>query len=546
MLESIRPRQTLLRVADCPALTRRIVAAATAPASYLAAALTLLVVGAGYLQLKHGTPIVDDAYISLIYARNLADGSGLVFSDGARVEGYTNFLWVVLGALAYRTGIDPVLAVQVGGLALAGALVGAVWLWSSRKSEAPAALRFAPLILAASAPLAFWSLGGLESAASATLLFAGTCIAAYAGDRRSAAASGLLFFVAALAHPDAVVWAVIAGGFLSFMGARDKGRPGRALAFALAFGAPFAAYWVWRALYFDALMPNTFYAKGDFSLYQLKQGAMYVAGASPLIGAAASGLIAFAFVAGLHRRTDMRLFAAQVCGWTAYVVFVGGDSLLAQRFLLPVLAPAAVLLQESVAWLAARRDEHIDAPAGIALTGVLCAVTLAATLFGPETQKIRNEGAVDASRIELGRWLKSRTAESDVIAVNAAGAIPYFSERPAIDMMGLNDAHIARHGQTQMRAPAGHKRHDAAYVLDQTPAFIVLSPLVEQGQDIAAATASLPSVSALLGDERFWREYQRVRISDLATHEVVFARNDRAEALGRDGYATIVQPRSAP
>src|SRR5262245_14911733 len=39
---------------------------------------------------------VDDAFISFRYARNLANGNGLVFNPGERVEGYTNFLWTVV------------------------------------------------------------------------------------------------------------------------------------------------------------------------------------------------------------------------------------------------------------------------------------------------------------------------------------------------------------------------------------------------------------------------------------------------------------------
>src|SRR5688500_1706387 len=38
----------------------------------------------------------DDAYISYRYARNLADGAGLTFNPGERVEGYSNLLYVLL------------------------------------------------------------------------------------------------------------------------------------------------------------------------------------------------------------------------------------------------------------------------------------------------------------------------------------------------------------------------------------------------------------------------------------------------------------------
>ena len=48
--------------------------------------------------------LIDDTYISLRYAKNLVDGLGLVFNPGERVEGYTNFLFVLLGAAALRLG----------------------------------------------------------------------------------------------------------------------------------------------------------------------------------------------------------------------------------------------------------------------------------------------------------------------------------------------------------------------------------------------------------------------------------------------------------
>ena len=39
--------------------------------------------------------IQDDAYTSFRYAKNFAEGNGLVYNIGERVEGYTSFLFVV-------------------------------------------------------------------------------------------------------------------------------------------------------------------------------------------------------------------------------------------------------------------------------------------------------------------------------------------------------------------------------------------------------------------------------------------------------------------
>ena len=76
---------------------------------------------------------VDDAFISFRYAENLVAGNGLVFNPGERVEGYTNFLWVVLIAPFLALGVDPELAARVLGLlAAVGALAAMVRLGSPR------------------------------------------------------------------------------------------------------------------------------------------------------------------------------------------------------------------------------------------------------------------------------------------------------------------------------------------------------------------------------------------------------------------------------
>src|SRR5262249_45093435 len=63
------------------------------------------------------SPVVyDDAYISYRYADNLVRGHGLVFNPGERVEGYSNFLWVMLAAGATAAAADPLTATRAVGV----------------------------------------------------------------------------------------------------------------------------------------------------------------------------------------------------------------------------------------------------------------------------------------------------------------------------------------------------------------------------------------------------------------------------------------------
>ena len=58
-----------------------------------------LLVCALVLAITYGVCTQDDAFISFRYAENLANGQGLVFNPGERVEGYSNPLWTVLFAV---------------------------------------------------------------------------------------------------------------------------------------------------------------------------------------------------------------------------------------------------------------------------------------------------------------------------------------------------------------------------------------------------------------------------------------------------------------
>src|SRR6185295_8846902 len=68
------------------------------------------------LHAAHFFNLADDAYISFRYAENLATGHGLVFNPGDRVEGYTDFLWVVLLAFCKLAGAPLPEASQALGI----------------------------------------------------------------------------------------------------------------------------------------------------------------------------------------------------------------------------------------------------------------------------------------------------------------------------------------------------------------------------------------------------------------------------------------------
>ena len=113
--------------------------------------------------------VQDDAFISFVYARNLVEGEGLLWF-GQKVEGYTNFAWVLWIALGLRLGVDPVPWSQISGIAaFAAAIIGLAGLgrhvFENRWVGLLAALLFVTNFSAVS-----YATGGLETMLQTSLL----------------------------------------------------------------------------------------------------------------------------------------------------------------------------------------------------------------------------------------------------------------------------------------------------------------------------------------------------------------------------------------
>ena len=216
--------------------------------------------------------LTDDAYISFRYARNLAEGHGLVFNPGfERVEGYTNFLWVVLLALCYRIGLP--MEVAAHGLSLSAtiglwaAVVALAWRVTPR--EHAGFVVVPPLLLALTRSVAVWSTGGLETRLFEFLAVAAVLRLLIEDDRlepgRASAPrplAALLFALATLTRPDGLLVGLGAAGAVLTLRHRSlsQRRPWL-LASVATYAAVVGGHVLFRYFYYDAWLPNTYYAK---------------------------------------------------------------------------------------------------------------------------------------------------------------------------------------------------------------------------------------------------------------------------------------------
>lgn len=273
----------------------------------------------------------DDAYISFRYVWNLVHGNGLVFNAGDRVEGYTNFLWVLeLAAIERVLGVPPEVACDGLSLAFTALSLACViaFAWGGPKPARRALVAGGALcLLATSRTWIVWSTSGLETRQFTFLLLTGILFATRARGRTPAfVLASLAFGCAELTRPEATLafgCTILWLGFDGWMARRPTGKT------LLAFCAPFVlivtAHYLWRHAYYGEWLPNTYYAK--YVRAWPEAGWRYLTVAA--IEGGAWFTLPFALVGclGRARRGDRThvLSLLLLAAHGAYVLDVGGD-----------------------------------------------------------------------------------------------------------------------------------------------------------------------------------------------------------------------------
>ena len=207
---------------------------------------------------------VDDAGISFAYARNLANGHGLVMTPGSeRVEAATNLLWCLILAPARWLGGEYELLSKVLGLAgAAGALASIAFFPSVAYQRRPAYYDLvAPLITALLPHFALWSVSGLETGFFAGLgSLALVMVAREENDPKRFPWSSLVLFLLFMTRPDGALYAVCVGAAKVLRQVTPRPRR-QDVIWMLALAAMVALLEVFRLAYFAWPFPNSFYTK---------------------------------------------------------------------------------------------------------------------------------------------------------------------------------------------------------------------------------------------------------------------------------------------
>lgn len=206
---------------------------------------------------------IEDAAISYAYARNFANGDGLVpFVGGERVEGYSNPTWVLLLAPFHAFGFDLFSVSRILEAMLCAFTIPVAWFIGREvddRRDSPVPMLAAGL-LAMSPQFAHWGQSGLENGLYGLLLGLGLLRLLVEAREGGPPWSALWFLLLGWTRPEAPLFVALAWGLrAAFTWDRDGWR-GTAAWTGLVLG-PSLALEALRLWYFAWPFPQTFYAK---------------------------------------------------------------------------------------------------------------------------------------------------------------------------------------------------------------------------------------------------------------------------------------------
>jgi hypothetical protein len=420
----------------------------------------------------------DDPMISMRYARNLAEGYGLVWNErGDAVEGFSNLLWTLWMAVGHLLPFPDSLASLWIMVTSALALFGTVLMSGKLAERLLPDSSIAPVIaMALSAlyfPLIRWAMFGFEVG---WLAFIETTAVLVAVDisrghlpAKNQRRLALLFCTALLTRPDSLTFvsSITACLLLSAEGWQERRR--LALHVVLPCTLLILGVSLFRWSYYGDWLPNTVTLK----MTGLDTNVKLARGWRSLMDALTSHLMVLvlpmlAALGTSARPRSVRLIAATaILGELAYTVLMGGDTWEEPGFgnrPISAVAPCMFALAGvGLAELGTLFRERVGTAAASTLIGsYVVAIPLVLSLHSARATFATNYCMTPLfQKVSLGVFLQ-RTAPSDTtVAVIWAGALPYFSRLPTVDILGKSDRFVANL-PARNDAP-GHNKWDYHY-----------------------------------------------------------------------------------
>ncbi len=474
-------------------------------------------VEASVLSGDFGFPL-DDSWIHLQFAKNLAHGNGLSYNSAERVTGSTAPLWTALLALLLYLPGNVVLWTQALGVAIHLAGLRAIWSLGRELDLSEAGASVATGFAAATSWLVWSALSGMEVPLFILLSVGGMVL--HLRERRDPERPPLslgIFGLAILARPEGALLLVLAVLDRLLVGFDRRALEERiddgssavengGLVWRLppwrpvALGLPLAVCALVGPLLFYKIvgghfLPTTFTAKGA-GLHGLVPDVQYAAAILSIVFRAVpwltllAGAGLLALVERLGTRRDRGLLPALwlIALPLAYsTISPTGRGLLAGNFgryyfpLLPIVIVLGVVGLERAATALGARIGLGDSATGssLPLRAILLALLVWPTLAGLWRGSLlysQNVANVQDSDVRIARWLGPRLPPDAVLAVNDIGAVKFLLPNRVIDLVGIANPEIRVEAAAEMKKGLNFESAMLLAIERRRPDYVIVFP----------------------------------------------------------------------
>jgi len=401
---------------------------------------------------------LDDAYITLRYSKHLAEGYGIVWNIGVDpVEGYTSFLWMILGVIPHSVGLPPVTFMKIIGVVSTLSTITVIYGYGRFRSINRWILLVGSAQIAVSPAIVVLSVQGMETTIAMLLVLFSTISAIEVIQNYStkwAIAMNIALFTGMLTRPDLVVFGIfLEAGIAGLLYRKDRIPELKfitLIGFLLVF-LPGVVYMFSRYLYFGYIFPNPFYIKSGLSQrgpIQIFEFVMLLAGPLLFLTLATSLL----YTRSRKALIMMSPMVLAIVGFLSLYLFIAPIQGFLYRFLIPVF-PALLLIMMLALNHTKLEIADIDIRSWpimrvLMITLLICGLFVYPLFTAPESLSQTNR-RTQGDRVVIGQALGTFEDEDYQMFVTESGALPYYSGWDAVDWHGLNSEQIVHNGLTR-------------------------------------------------------------------------------------------------
>lgn len=423
----------------------------------------------------------DDSLISLQYAKRFLQGKGLTWTEGIPVEGYTNLLWILLISLLGLFKVDLIFATRFLGIVL-NVFVLFILIKTAEKINKDKKISIISIIIATlfysfSGIIAAWAIGGLEQPLL-NFLFAASFY--YTIDLfnksnvnlKETIRPGIFLGLMCLTRMDGILF-VFCFWIIFLFKKITKKNIILSIGFILPAVILLLGQLIFRIFYYNDIIPNTAYIKLIINKISIQTGFNYVINGFKLMIP-----VLFFILFIFYNKKKVKIISLLLMSliiWLLYIIGIGGDIFPANRHFNIIVVIFSFLILLSLNNFFTKYDIKKVFKYFVYLFLFILLIFYFKGQFADKMIKKAKAEKWEWDGKEIALMLKNGFKDNKPLVVtSSAGSIPYWSDLPVVDSLGLNDYYIPRYSERNiLDRRIGHGFGDGYYILSKFPDIII-------------------------------------------------------------------------